>query len=68
MDTEIRPYFLQRYKEPTTNNAVQAWNSTWNKSVGTNHNVLRVINNFKPEDSMARTKFLQVEAGTYTDR
>ena len=54
-------------KETTTNNAVQAWNSTWNKSVGTNHNVLRVINHFKSEDSIARTKFQQVVAGTFTN-
>lgn len=54
--------------EPTTNNAVEAWNSTWNKSVGTNHNVLRVINHFKSEDSLARTKFQQVISGNNPDR
>ena len=53
--------------EPTTDNSVEAWNGNWNATVGTNHNIFRIVNNFKLEDAFARTKFQQCVAGTYTD-
>ena len=49
--------------EPTTNNAVESWNARWNNAHRANHNVLRVINGFKIEDSLARTKFQEQVAG-----
>ena len=38
--------------DPTTNNAVESWNARWNRSMGTNHNVGRVIKGFMNEDSL----------------
>ena len=49
--------------EPTTNIAVESWNARWNIAHRANHNVLRVINGFKIEDSLARTKFQEQVAG-----
>ena len=39
----------------------------WNNMIGTNHNLWRIINGFKKEDSLARTKLQEVVAGCYTD-
>ena len=51
----------------TTNNGVESWNGRWNNTIGTNHNLWRIINGFKKEDSLARTKLQEVVAGRYTD-
>ena len=45
--------------QPATNNAVESWNARWNQSMGTNHNIWRVITGFKVEDSLARTEFME---------
>ena len=49
--------------DPTTNNAVESWNARWNRSMGTNHNVARVIKGFMNEDSLARAKFHEFVSG-----
>ena len=51
---------------PTTTNAVESWNAKWNASTS-NSNILRVIGNFKLEDSLARTKFQELVSGRYVD-
>ena len=53
--------------EPNTNNSVESWNACWNATLGTNHNILRVVNAFKNEDSLARTKFLETISGRAVD-
>ena len=53
--------------QPTTNNSVEAWNSRWNHTLGTGHNILRVITAFKHENSLARTKFQEQVAGQAID-
>lgn len=50
----------------TTTNAVESWNAKWN-STTTNHNILRIITNFKMEDSLARTKFQELVSGRFVD-
>ena len=47
----------------TTNNAIESWNARWNQSIGTNYNIWRVINKFKTEDSLARTKLREAVSG-----
>ena len=49
--------------DPTTNNAVESWNARWNRSMGTNHNIARVIKGFMNEDSLARAKFHEFVSG-----
>ena len=50
----------------TTNNGVESWNGRWNNTIGTNHNLWRIISRFKKEDSLARTKLQEVVAGRCT--
>ena len=52
---------------PDTNNAVESWNARWAASLGTNHNVLRVIDGFKKENSLAQMKYREVIGGRYVD-
>ena len=51
----------------TTNNPVESWNSRWNRSMGTNHNIWRVIQGFKTEDSLARQKLAEMVTGQNTE-
>ena len=60
-------YQLVLDDEPMTNNSVESWNARWNSTLGTNHNILRVVNAFKNEDSLARTKFLEAMSGRAVD-
>ena len=46
-----------------TNNSVESWNARWTRTIGTNHNLYRVINAFKKEDSLARQKFHEIISG-----
>ena len=56
-------YQLVLDDQPMTNNSVESWNARWNSTLGTNNNILRVVNAFKNEDSLARTKFLEAMSG-----
>ena len=47
----------------TTNNSVESWNGRWNNTVGSNHNIFRVISGFKNEDGLARTKLQELVSG-----
>ena len=49
--------------KPCTNNSVESWNARWTSTLGTNHNVFRVITAFKNEDSLARQKFHELMSG-----
>ena len=46
-----------------TNNGVESWNARWTSTLGTNHNIFRVISAFKNEDSLARQKFHELLSG-----
>ena len=47
-------------KIPTS---VESWNARWNRSMGTNHNVARIIKGFMNEDSLARAKLQEIVSG-----
>ena len=47
----------------TTNNGLESWNARWNNSMGTNHNIWRVISGFKNEDALAKSKHQEMLAG-----
>ena len=46
---------------------MEAWNSRWNHTLGTGHNILRVITAIRHDDSLARTKFQEQVAGRAID-
>ena len=50
-----------------TNNGVKSWNARWTNTLGTNHNLYRVVSAFKKEDSLARQKFHEVVSGRSTE-
>lgn len=52
----------------TTNNAVENWNGRWNRTVGTNHNLWRIINAFKQEDALARQLHQDLVGGRLQER
>ena len=52
---------------PTTNNAVESFNRSWNLSSNRKPNLWQTIDAFKREDSLANQKLTELLSGDYVD-
>ena len=51
------------HEDPTTNNALESWNRTWNGIIGPNPNCWKVIDGFIGEEGQARRALVATAAG-----